>query len=349
MKKRILLLLLAGLMVLSACGKKEADEEKGSDIHAVEQEENVDPFYAEMQEKEGVRPIAVMIDNDSDASRPQIGLEDAYLVYEIVVEGKATRLMALFKDYDLEKVGPVRSSRHYFLDYVMENGAIYGHAGWSPKAAKDISALGINNINGVAADGSCFWRDNTYDSTWHNLYTSTVKLSSYARDTKKYSMDAKTSAPSYLKQDTDFEGESTTKVSLNYANFYKLDFVYNEETKRYERFINGKEHASQTGEVLSAKNIILYQVQNVSLNDGENKGRQDLKNIGSGEGYYITNGKRIPIKWSKTARDAKTEYTLSDGTPLSLNPGNTYIQIVPTYVTPGYEGAAAETAQAAAN
>ncbi len=337
MKKRLLFALLAGVMVFSACGKKPAEHNEPA-LYAVEPEEEVDPFYAEMKEKEHVRPIAVMIDNDSDDSRPQIGLEDAYMVYEIVVEGKATRLMALFKDYSLEKVGPVRSSRHYFLDYALEHDAIYSHAGWSPKAAKDISALGVNNINGVAADGACFWRDNTYDSSWHNLYSSTKVLSEYAKDKKKYRMETDNAIPSYHTLDTDLaEGEAVNKISLPYANFYKLSYSYNAETKLYERFIGNEPHASQTGETFSAKNILLYQLQNTALKDTENKGRQDLANIGSGTGYYITNGKMVPMKWSKSSREAKTEYTLEDGTPLTLNPGITYVQIVPTYVVASFE------------
>lgn len=337
MKKRLLFALLVGVMLFSACGEK-AKDSGAPDLYAVEPEEEVAPFYAEMKEKEYVRPIAVMIDNDSEDSRPQIGLEHAYMVYEIVVEGKATRLMALFKDHNLEKVGPVRSSRHYFLDYVLEHDAIYGHAGWSPKAAKDISALRVNNINGVAADGSCFWRDNTYDSTWHNLYSSTKVLSEYAKDKKKYRMETENPIPAYNTLDTDLgSGEAVNKITLPYANFYKLSYSYNPESKLYERYIGGKPHASQTGEIFSAKNILLYQLKNTALADKENKGRQDLSNIGSGTGYYITNGKMVPMKWEKTSREAKTTYTLEDGTPISLNPGITYVQIIPTYVTPVFE------------
>ncbi len=334
MKKRLFLLLLAAVMIFSACNM--ASEVSTDEPYAVEPEE-VDAFYAEMKEKENVRPIAVMIDNDSDKARPQIGLENAYMVYEIVVEGQATRFMALFKDYNLEKVGPVRSSRHYFLDYALEHDAIYSHAGWSPKAAKDISALKINNINGVLGDGACFWRDNTYDKTWHNLYTSTVKLSERAKDTKGYCMETDNKIPDYNKLDTVPEiGDAILNISLPYAKFYKVGYTYDESTMRYVRYVNGKEHKSQTGEALSAKNIIVYQLKNVSLADGENKGRQDLKNIGNGTGYYFTDGKRIPILWSKSARDEKTVYTLEDGSPLMLNPGNTFIQIVPEYVTPEY-------------
>ncbi len=86
------------------------------------------------------RPIAVMIDNNTNAW-PQAGVNDAYMIYEIRVEGGETRLMALFKNVDLDKIGPVRSSRHYFLDYVMENDAMYAHFGASYIATEQIPQL----------------------------------------------------------------------------------------------------------------------------------------------------------------------------------------------------------------
>ena len=334
MKKKLLTLMLAVLVLFSftACSNsKETTKDKDKDeVKAEKQLETADEFYAKMQNLKNVRPIAVMIDNDTDDARPQMGLESAYMVYEIVVEGKATRFMALFKDFELDKVGPVRSSRHYFLDYALENNAIYAHAGWSPKAAKDISSLGVNNINGVAADGDIYWRDNTYDNTWHNLYTSTKNLSERA-DRKGYSRNNDGMLLEYNPEDTVPEGESVSEISIPYADFYQVSYKYDENAKNFVRYVNGKTHDSQTGNALTAKNIIMYTVQNVNLPDTENKGRQDLKNIGSGTGYYFSDGKVVEIKWSKETRTGKTEYTLSDGTPLVLNPGNTFVQIVPTY------------------
>ena len=213
----------------------------------------------------------------------------------------------------------------------MEHDAIYAHAGWSPKAAKDIEALGINNINGVAGDGAIYWRDNTYDSTWHNLYTATTKLSARA-DEKQYRRTTDAKIPNYNPKDVTPEGTEVSEISIPYANFYKVTYKYDESTRRYIRYVNNKPHDSQTGETLSTKNIIMYTVKNKDLPDTENKGRQDLENIGSGTGYYFSDGMMVEINWSKTARDVKTEYTLKDGTPLMLNPGNTYIQIIPTYV-----------------
>ncbi len=330
MRKKLFLILLSALVLFSfsACKAKKTTSDEPYAIDIPE----ADPFYQEMKSKETIRPIAVMIDNDTNAARPQIGLENAYMVYEIVVEGRATRFMALFKDFDLEKVGPIRSSRHYFLDYALEHDAIYAHAGWSPKAAKDISNLGINNINGVAGDSDIYWRDNTYDKTWHNLYSSTVNFSERA-DKKNYRRDTSSAMLDYNLTDQIPEGGAEiSSLSIPYANFYKVSYTYDETSKRFIRYVNSKTHDSQTGEALSAKNIIMYTVKNVNLPDTEDKGRQDLENIGSGTGYYFSDGKAIEINWSKSERSAKTIYTLKDGTPLKLNPGNTFVQIVPTYV-----------------
>lgn len=107
------------------------------------------------------RPIAIMINNHRTAQPLQTGLNDAYLVYEIVVEGGITRMLAVFKDADTARIGTIRSSRHYFLDYALENDAIYVHYGWSPQAEEDIYNLGINNVNGMV-DGNPFWRDTTF-------------------------------------------------------------------------------------------------------------------------------------------------------------------------------------------
>lgn len=333
--KRLFIFLLSVVMLCTSCSqgsiiiKKNSDSAVDSSANsASEPKEEISEFYKMATNSN--RPIAVMIDNDSDASRPQIGLEDAYLLYEIIVEGGSSRIMALFKNYDIEKIGPVRSSRHYFLDYALENEAIYTHAGWSPQAQRDIPRLGVNNINGITgSDGVNFWRDYTYDKTWHNLYTSTAKLSEYAKNSRGYSMEAGGSPIKFAKKDTPPEGDLCNEVSFAYSNMYRVSYTYNSESGMYERSINSAPHSSQTGNQLSAKNIIVYNVSNYDINDGQNKGRQELSNIGSGEGWYISMGKAEKITWSKSARDAKTVYTKADGTALEVNPGITYIQIIP--------------------
>jgi len=65
----------------------------------------------------------------------------------------------------------------------------------------------------------------------------------------------------------------------------------------------------------------------------DSSGRLNLNNVGSGKGYYITNGKAISITWEKTSRSAQTIYKDSEGKEIILNDGNTYIQIFPTNQT----------------
>jgi len=333
MKKLISYFLIITMLFMAGCSKKdEAGEKPAEEAPAVSEEivEEVTNEYCEMMNTD-TRPVAVMIDNDVAASRPQIGLESAYMVYEIIVEGGASRMMALFKNHDVEKVGPIRSSRHYFLDYALEHDAIYCHAGWSPKASADIKSLGVNNINGIQGDdGSVYWRDYTYDRTWHNLYSGVDKLYDKAVNTKKYRGTTDVSHNLYSNEDLVPETDSAaTEIKLPYSTFYRVGYIYDADNMVYKRYVDGKEHMSQIGDVLTAKNIIIYKVRNFNLNDGDNVGRQDIENIGSGSGYYITNGKVVDIKWSKKSRTAKTIYTTQDGEELVLNPGNTFVQIMP--------------------
>ena len=328
MKKIIsVLLVLAVAISVCSCKKKQAEETDAKPEKKFEQPVAENEFYKKMTTS-GERPVAVMIDNDSGLARPQSGIEDAYAVYEIKVEGSATRLMALFLESEMEKIGPVRSSRHYFLDYVMEHGALYAHCGFSPQAANDISALGINNINEIASNnGKNFYRDYSGRAP-HNLYASMPELIASAKE-MGYKTEKNTETVfTYNTEDKPLDnGTAASEIVLPYNGAYGVAYTYNQETKLYERFVNGAEHTSRTsGKVISVKNILIYKVANYSIDD---VGRQNIENIGSGEGFYVTEGKYIPINWSKTGRSAKTEYKTESGEPLVINPGNTFVQIMP--------------------
>lgn len=275
------------------------------------------------------RPIAVMIDNHSDAW-PQAGLQDAYMVYEIVVEGGETRLMALFKGANVEKIGPVRSARHYFIDYAMENDAIYVHFGQSPQAESDIKKYSINDINGIAEDGTTFWRVKDKASP-HNAVTSTENLLKSAKSKKFKTTSSETSILNYVTDEVNLEdGEEAKSVTIPHSTLQTVKYVYNEEEKVYERYARNKQQTDWTsGNAITTKNIIITFCDNYTLTDSENKGRQGLKNIGTFDGYYITNGRAIKIKCIKNARDEKTIYQDLAGNTIEVNDGNTFVNICP--------------------
>lgn len=296
--------------------------------------ENTGTGIAEAEKKVQIfsgndRPIAVMIDNHSDAW-PQAGLQNAYMVYEIIVEGGETRLMALFKGNDVEKIGPVRSARHYFIDYAMENDAIYVHFGQSPQAESDLKKYTINDINGIAEDGTTFWRVKD-KSAPHNAVTSTQKILQSAQSKKYRTTSNAESILHYVTNDVNLEnGQDAIGVTIPHSNLQTVKYTYNEESKIYERQARNKSQTDwTTGRPITTKNIIITFCDNYTLSDKENKGRQELKNIGTFDGYYITNGKSIKIKCIKNARDKKTVYQDLDGKVIDINDGNTFVNICP--------------------
>ena len=277
------------------------------------------------------RPIAVMIDNHDDAW-PQAGLQRAYMVYEIIVEGGETRLMALFKGADdVEKIGPVRSARHYFIDYAMENDAIYVHFGESPQASSDIKKYSIAEIDGISEDGTTFWRVKDKAAP-HNAVTSMKNLIQSAKN-KNYRMtSSEDSVLNYVTDEVNLEdGQGAVSVTIPHSQLQTVKYEYDEENKVYERYARGKEQVDwDTDEPITVKNIIITFCDNYTLSDTENKGRQGLKNIGTFNGYYITNGKAIKIKCIKNARDEQTVYQDLNGKEIDVNDGNTFVHICPT-------------------
>lgn len=275
------------------------------------------------------RPFAVMIDNHSDAW-PQAGLKDAYMIYEIIAEGGETRLMALFKGVDVKKIGPVRSARHYFIDYAMENDAIYIHFGQSPQAQSDIKKFSINDINGIEEDGTTFWRVKDKVAP-HNAVTSTKKLIESAKSKKYKTTSSEKSVLNYVADEVNLEeGQKANTVTIPHSDIQTVKYVYDKENKVYKRYARNKEQKDwDTKSTITTKNIIITFCNNYDLNDAENKGRQGLNNIGTFDGYYITNGKAIKIKCIKNSRTEKTTYQDLDGKKINVNDGNTFVNICP--------------------
>lgn len=284
------------------------------------------------------RPIAFMIDNNKNA-QPQASLNSTYMVYEIIVEGGESRLMALFKGVTADEVGPIRSARHYFLDYAMENDAIYAHLGMSPQAEAAFGEFNIDHVNGQAYDTgksrtatSLYWRA-THKNAPHNAYTNTESILQIAKGFGWRTTSEQESVLNYVADEVNLESEETfavNSVKIPYAKGHTVQYKYDEETERYTRFSKGKKmYDETTNEAITTKNIIITFAENYTLDDGENKGRQDVVTVGSLDGYYITNGKAIKIKCNKNSRREQTTYVDLNGNEIEVNDGNTWVNVCP--------------------
>lgn len=315
-----------------------------TDINTTKTEKKKLTIYDEDSNK---RPIAVMIDNNVGYSS-QVGLQDAFVTYEAIVEGGLTRMMAIFKDTNTSLIGPVRSSRHYFLDYALEYDSLYAHYGWSTFAENDIKSLRVNNINGLYVD-SAYWRDRKIAAP-HNVFTNIEALYKsaenlgYQTTTDEWEALPITSDNVDLTKiknktctDTDCDTGivQANKVTIPYSNSQTRSYAYDSERKVYLRYMNHNAHIDRDSkEQYHYKNIIIIKVKNKTL---DSYGRQDLDTTGTKEAYYITNGYAIPITARKDSRSGKTTYNYMDGSEVRLNDGNTFIQIEPVNMTPSFE------------
>ena len=326
----VILIIIAGILFAMKFIKQKDDSQLANTNIA-----NVDTTEKEEVEEKpktlsgDSRPIAVMIDNHIDAM-PQAGLLEADIVYEIIVEGGETRLMLILQDKDLDKIGPIRSSRHYFLDYALENDAIYVHYGWSPQAQSDISTLGVNNINGIFESSTSFWRVSDKYAP-HNAVTSTENILKIAdREGYRTTTDQDTVLNYVVDEVKLEEGEIANTVTIPYSYANTVRYEYDADKKEYVRYSRDKKQVDwETEKTITTKNIIIEKAKNSTLNDGSGKGRQTLDNIKKLEGYYITNGKAIEITCEKDSREGQTVYKDLEGNEINVNDGKTFIQICP--------------------
>lgn len=331
--KRILGIFLCFICLIGCGSKKESAPEPSNQNKSSESEPTQESLKLKIVDTSSKsRPYAVMINNHPSARKNHAGLQDAYIVYEMIVEGGMTRYMALFKDQETAKIGSVRSSRHYYLDYALENDAIYTHWGFSTEAENDIKTLKINNINGLTYEGVYFFRDKNLNVAYEHTGFTKMEMLKKATEKLKYRTETnKDLLLNYSADEIDLSTKNDTKIANNvkivYSSSMNTSYVYDKENKIYKRYVNGAVHKDGvTGKQYTTKNIITYQVKNTSI---DTYGKQTLDNIGTGTGYYITDGYAVPITWEKKSRESQTIYKYSDGKEIDVNDGNTYIQIQP--------------------
>jgi len=278
-------------------------------------------------------PACVMIENAAfDGVRPQSGLSRASVVYEVVVEGGITRFMAVFAGEESEMVGPVRSARDTYLEFVSEYNCAYMHAGGSYTALRAIPRFELRDVDGLR-EAKYFWRQSGKYSP-HNLFTSTTDLYQSIVDHGWADEDPLEYQEWNFVDPLEQTGESvgTHRVSIFFGGAYNVDYNYNEEQKYYERS-NGNvlQHDAVNDEVISARNVILQHVGEGQYIEG--KGRVNWPVTGTGTVEIFHDGKKFEGLWRKNSREERTEFIDPDGNLIPLARGNSWISIVPDHIT----------------
>ena len=271
-------------------------------------------------EKPQGRPIMVMVEN-SAAARPQSGLDQADLVYEILAEGEITRFAAFFESKTPTIIGPVRSIRPYFVQLGEGLDAVIVHAGWSQEAMNLLAGHKLDHLDQVYGDEKYYWRDSSRKMP-HNLYTSIEKIKKGEKD-KNFREAWHGPSLHFMGAGEAVVGKPADSVDIEYLRGYHVSYQYDVKTGVYARFMNGEPHLDkEDGKQITAANVLIIRTSHRFV---DSYGRRAVNVIGPGTGYLLQKGIMQEITWQN--KDGVIRPYV-DGKEVLLVPGTTWVQVV---------------------
>jgi hypothetical protein len=287
----------------------------------------IDGLEIKTVEEANLYPVAVMVENAAD-SWPASGLDKANLVIEAITEASIPRFVAFFVSNDeIKKIGPVRSARPYYLDWVNPFAPLYMHVGGAPEALQKIRSGKYDLIDfDQFFNGDNFWRDK-WRYAPHNVYTSTELIKDALAQKK---LETPVNYPTWkYKKDLELEKrpEQVNDIKINFSTqFYKVRWQYNREENNYIRYQNGDIHKMSDGEWIKAKNVIV-QVNDMEVMD--DLGRKKITTLGDGKAWVYRDGEKVEATWKKETIDDGLKYFDKDNKEIELNGGTTWVEVIP--------------------
>lgn len=311
---------------LSGCKAEEKSEKDQTKDETVKEETYNFPLTGNKTDESDAietRPVAVVVNNHPKA-RPQSGLNEADLIYELLAEGDVTRFLAIYQSGKPEAIGPVRSARDYFIELAEGYDALFVAHGWSPKAKEMLQSGSIDNINGISYDGTLFNRASNRKAP-HNSYISYENIEKGA-EMNDYAMEQKTEPLSFLSESEikEIKGEQAEKVTVHYGNRYSATYEYSQSDESYTRYNDHEQTVDyETNEPIALDNIFIVEANHRVVDDD---GRREIDLSSGGHAILLQKGLVQHIKWEN--KDGRIVPKLADGQAGFVH-GRTWIHIIP--------------------
>lgn len=264
----------------------------------------------------------IMIENSPDA-RPQSGLKNSGVVFETIAESTITRFLAIYQEQKPQLIGPVRSVRPYYVDWVAAFDASVAHIGGSKLALDEVRNGNYRDIDQFF-NASSYWRA-TDRYAPHNVYTSFAKLDALNIE-KGYTSSSFTG---FKRKDSKAsENPTATKVSVKMGDvIYDSSYVYSPETNLYSRSVGGKPHIDrEEGQITPRVVIVMKATMSQVFEDGW---RESIQTIGKGDAYIFQDGTVTKGIWSKPSKKEQIKFLDSENNEISLARGQTWLTIIP--------------------
>ncbi|UAC48623.1 DUF3048 domain-containing protein [Bacillus aquiflavi] len=320
---------IAIFMIVSGCSKSQQETDQNKNETPVKEN---DPTNSSSYPLTGIstkdvtnnRAVAVMINNHPEA-RPQSGLHEADIVYEVLAEGKVTRFLAIFQSEQPSQIGPVRSARDYYIDLAKGYDSLFVSHGYSPDAKKMLDSGYVDHIDGMVYDGTLFKRADFRQSP-HNSYITYKNIVKGAKE-NKYKMDQAPEKLSFLTEDEvdAISGEDAVSVTVNYfSDLFSARYEYDEDLGKFTRFSNGEQTIDlDSEEPILLDNIFIIEAEHKVIDDA---GRRAINFKSGGKGYLLQKGKWNEVEWKNI--DGKI-LPFTNGKEAALVPGKTWINVIP--------------------
>lgn len=270
------------------------------------------------------KPVtAIMIENSSEA-RPQSGLKEGEVIYEAIAEGGITRLLVLYQQNKPQLIGPVRSVRPYYLDWVRPYDATIIHVGGSAQALSEVRNGSYRDIDQFFNAGT-YWRVSDRFAP-HNVYTSFEKI-----DAANVARGYATSNPKpFLRADSKPSSPSTaTSINIHMSGAaYDSTYAYNKATNSYDRFQGGSAYTDREAGQLNPKVLVVMSV-NYSI-EFQDTNREVVQTSGTGPVKIFQNGSVVEGTWQRASRDEQLGFVDVSGSPIKLANGQTWISAIPS-------------------
>jgi Protein of unknown function (DUF3048) N-terminal domain/Protein of unknown function (DUF3048) C-terminal domain len=304
-------------LVLAACGGG-GDDKKTQKKEAPK--EAVAPLTGVAPAGESLsRPaLEVKIDNTPQA-RPQAGIDVADVVFEEVVEGELTRLLAVFNSTLPDTVGPIRSVRATDPKIVWPLGGVFAYSGGAPQNVELIRQAPVNAVDETGA-GSAMFRERGRNAP----------LNLFGRTTELVAKGGQPVPPralfQYLENNQQFTGDPATGMRIGFKPPDDPTYTYDAATRTWKRAFGAAPATAQSGQQVAPTNVI---VQFTNYEGGAGNPTAEGQTVGEGEAWVFTDGKVAKGRWVRPAKEQPAQYVDAAGKPIKLLPGRTWVELLP--------------------
>ena len=275
----------------------------------------------QVSEEQAARPVtAIVIENSPDA-RPQSSLNEAGLVFESIAEGGITRYVAFYQENRPDPIGPVRSLRPYFTDWILTFDASIAHVGGSADALSEVGPLGVKTLTQFSFGDSYYRTTDRFAP--HNVYTNFDLLDSL---NKRLGYTSSDFDPLPRKIPQPAATPTASEIVVPISSFtYQSSYTYDAESNTYLRRVAGKPEVDRESKARIAPSVVIVMEARFSVGGD---GRYDYDLVGSGKATVFQDGIATIGTWSKASRSAQISFIDDAGNPIDLNPGQVWVTAI---------------------